>query len=151
MDLTVDEAPSKTSTVNTSVNIYNVLSAKRQKRGTDTRSKLTGGSLSGRRTNTTSEVHHTEDNSNGKSKEAPDFDVVDLSSDDNFNARDNRAPAAVASGNSFVNDDVREVDSIETSDSQRPKLSRFQRFTRRTVNGFISARVASTTAVSQLS
>ena len=143
MDLTVDEAPSpKTSTANTGVNIYNILSAKRRKRGADTRSKL---SLSGKKSelDTTGEVEHTEENSNGKGKEAPDFEVLHPSDDI---TRDNRA-VTVDNGNSSVNDNtLQEVDSMETSDSQRPKLSRFRRFTRRTANGFISARV--TTAVS---
>ena len=149
VDLTVDEAPSpKTSTANTSVNIYNVL-AKRQKRGTDTRSKLTGNSHRKSRTDTTSELEQTGDNDVGKGIEAPDFEVVHSSGDNNSNARGNRAPAVVDNGNNFVNDAIQEVDSMETSDSQRPKLSRFQRFTRRKANGFISARV--TTAVSQSS
>lgn len=142
VDLTVDEAPSpKTSTANTSVNIYNVL-AKRQKRGTDSRSKLIGSSLRKPRTDTRSELEHTRDDNIGINKEAPDFEVVRSSGDDNSDIRENRAPAVVVNGNSSVNDDaIQEVDSMETSGSQRPKLSRFQRFTQRKANGFISARI----------
>lgn len=146
VDLTVDEAPSpKTSTANTSINIYNVL-AKRQKRGTDTRSKLTGSSLRKQRTDITSQLEQIEDNDIGESKEAADFEVIRSSGDNSSNARDNRAPTVLDNGNSSVNDAIQEVDPMETNDSQRPRLSRFQRFTRRTGNGFISARV--TTAVS---
>lgn len=148
VDLTDDKPPSpKTS-------IFSVLSAKRQKRGTDTRNKASGIAVSNSsrksRTDTANEVQHTKDNNmvdSGKITEAPDFEVLHSSDEYGFNARENRPPAGAENDASSVNDDTLQY-SMETSDSQRPMLARFRRFSRRNANGFISARVTNKPAVS---
>lgn len=131
------------------------MSAKRQKKGTDKRSKASGSSLSSSeksRTDATNTVKVTKDNgvvANGKNTEALDFGALHTADEHDSNASDNREPRGAGNNVNSVNDDMlQELDSMETSSSQRPMLSRFQRFSQRKRNGFISARVTRTSVVS---
>jgi len=147
VDLTVDKAPSpKTSTVNTSINIYSI-AAKRRKKEAETRSKTSGSSLS--KLPRVNEIHHTKDNNlmGSGNKEAPDFGAIHSLVESGSSCKDTRPTNAANS----VNGDAH--DSMDTSDSQRPVLTRFQhltRFTRKKANGFISARTRNTPLVSCL-
>ena len=98
----------------------------------------------------TNDAHHTttKDSSSGESRKASHSEIIH-SSDETGSTSDSKAPVVDISASSSVNDGaLQQVDSMETSDSQRPVLSRFQRFTRRKTNGFISARITNTTTVS---
>ena len=151
---TVTKPPSpKPSTVNTS--IFSVLQAKRQKRGIDAKSKASTTSLSsgsGRKpTDTANERQHTKDNNvvdTAKVTEAPDFELMHSSDECSTSVRGGRPPAAGEKGASSVTDGAaQEVNSMDISDSQRPVLTRFQRFSRRKTNGFMSARTIRTSIV----
>lgn len=120
--------------------------AKRQKREAETRSKASGSSLSNLpRTNVTNKIQHIRDNNlvdSGRDKEAPDFGAVHSPVEPGSSSRPEN-------GANSINDDAH--DTMDTSDSQRPVLTRFQhltRFTRKKANGFISARVRNTPLVS---
>ena len=99
----------------------------------------------------TNEAHHTtaKDSSNVESRRTPHSEIVPSSDEIGSTSGDSKAPVVDISASASVNDGaLQQVDSMETSDSQRPVLSRFQRFTRRKTNGFISARITNTTTVS---
>ena len=151
---TVTKAPSpKPSAANTS--IFRVLQAKRQKRGNDAKSKASITSLSsssGRKpTGTVNERQHTKDSNVGdtaKGTEAPDFELVRSLDECNSSIRGGRPLVAGENSASSLNDGAaQELNSMDISDSQRPKLTRFQRFSRRKTNGFISARTTRTSIV----
>ena len=161
VDLTMNKAPSPKAVTNTS--IFSILQAKRQKRGNDAKGKarttsLTKasttslGSNNRKSTGTTNERQPTKDNNlldRAKSTEAPDFELMHSLDECSSSVRDGRPPPTAEDGVSSVNDGAaQEFSSMDVSDSQRPVLSRFQRFSRRkTKGGFISARVTRTSSV----
>ena len=160
VDLTMNKTPSPKAVTNTS--IFSILQAKRQKRGNDAKSKATTTSLtkasttslsSNRKpTGTTNERQPTKDNNlldAAKSTEATDFELMHSLDECSSSVRDGRPPPTAEDGVSSVNDvAAQEFSSMDVSDSQRPVLSRFQRFSRRkTKSGFISARVTRTSSV----
>ena len=163
VDLTMNKVPSPKAVTNTS--IFSILQAKRQKRGNDAKSKASTTSLtkasttslsSNRKpTGTTNERQPTKDNNlldRAKSTEAADFELMHSLDECSSSVRDGRPPPTAEDGASSVNDGAaQEFSSMDVSDSQRPVLSRFQRFSRRkTKSGFISARVTRTLSVSFL-
>lgn len=161
VDLTMNKAPSPKAVTNTS--IFSILQAKRQKRGNDAKGKASTTSLTKasttslscnnrKPTGTTNERQPTKDNNlldRAKSTEAPDFELMYSLDECSSSVRDGRPPPTAEGGVSSVNDGAaQEFSSMDVSDSQRPVLSRFQRFSRRkTKSGFISARVTRTSSV----
>ena len=142
VDLTADDkavptAPNTSTANNTSINIYDVLS--KRKRGSDKRSKVNS------KTNATNK---TKNNTGIDNKEAHDITCSSREPGPSGKSSNNGPVGADNSVNDITSQE--HSDSMDTSDSQRPVLTRFRHFTRRDAHGFMSARVKCTSSMVKL-